>query len=174
MLKTLLAAGGGLTASFLPVQWLKPVVKAGELPLQAITSADHHVLVNSLFQLFLPNSIYIRPEVYVYDGSITVTDEAQSDADRGSTTILRPNTTGSTPVAGVLATLVSWSNYSGANDVSNPIPDDFGETRTSGADGWASWGNPYMGFTLSGSNYHFSLTYSVSGCGTVTAEYQGT
>jgi hypothetical protein len=39
LLKILLAAGGGLTAAaFLPAQWLKPVVKAGVLPVHAQSS----------------------------------------------------------------------------------------------------------------------------------------
>jgi hypothetical protein len=44
LLKALLAAGGGLTASaFLPAQWTKPLVKTGVLPAHAQTSARYYL-----------------------------------------------------------------------------------------------------------------------------------
>jgi hypothetical protein len=51
LLKTILAAGGGLSASaLLPAKWLKPVMKSGVLPAHAQTSINNGSIQGTLTQ----------------------------------------------------------------------------------------------------------------------------
>jgi hypothetical protein len=56
-LKTILAAGGGVTAaSFIPSQWLKPVVRSGVLPVHAQASASNNSCGSMIETVFWLNS----------------------------------------------------------------------------------------------------------------------
>jgi hypothetical protein len=158
LLKALLAAGGGLTASaMLPAKWLKPVVKSGVLPVHAQSSIIGALIPQ--IQGILRDGILDLDIVVVVSPEITSTDGLSAlTIDDGI-----PLQLGVAPQGGIgIPDIpVKMAYHTTKGTVKNPKP-ALPRTVKSNEFGYADFGQQL--WTVGASPWSFELKFTAPGC----------
>jgi hypothetical protein len=154
LLKAILAAGGGLTASaMLPAKWLKPVVKSGVLPVHAQTSIQGRIV------LFPPQTGF-GDGTYTLSIMVVVTSELNSFS-------VSTDQVGSSFLPGIPGVKVTFDYEQVVGTVTNPVP-NLSRWKITDNDGLANFGS--QTFTVS-EDFWLKLIFTAPGCDPTIEEF---